>query len=152
GTALPARQAGKAGDCVPTQLHADEENENCHDHSVLAGHPASEQVQRLARPVSECKERTTGVSTPTEAMRTTTSRTPICSPAESPTSAISAAVATVNSMFFGLRAESAKPAPPAFTGVRSSTARIQPGVGDSSPPLGRPSHSLTATPGGPGRG
>jgi len=49
---------------------------------------------------------------------------------------MSRAAAAVSSKFFGLSAESAKPAPPAFAIVNSSIVRIQPGVGVSSPLLG----------------
>jgi hypothetical protein len=48
-----SRSAGEAGDGVTDQLRADEEEEHRHDHCVVTGHPASETVQKLARPVAE---------------------------------------------------------------------------------------------------
>ena len=49
---VPA-QPEKARDRVAGQLRTDEEEEHGHDHRVVTGHPASETVQQLARPVSE---------------------------------------------------------------------------------------------------
>ena len=86
------------------------------------------------------KYMTTGMATPTAAMRVKISQTTACSPPEMPVSASAAAAPMITSRFFGLATLSATPAPSALTGVNASTAPIHFGVGTSSCWPGRALH------------